>query len=137
MPLESILDDYIDVLVLNPLLLGPLERVPGGEAAVDFAALHCEHALGRARIAGDDLELGAGKRIEEFRIAFGGRSCARPGYRCLVLPRILDRLRLRGLPGEMDFVDRGHPAEPGEFGRLVVCARRAECLLERERLRYH
>jgi hypothetical protein len=51
--------------------------------------------------------------------------------------RVRDRSCLRGLPGEVHLEDRGHAADPGELGRLVVRAGRAQRLLQRERLGHH
>src|SRR5262245_37086166 len=58
MPLGLALQIDVDLLLAQPRLLADLHRRPGRARAVDLAALHREHRLGRGREARDQLELG-------------------------------------------------------------------------------
>src|SRR3954447_13186409 len=121
MLLQPVLYEHLDAAVAQPGAGCRLETGPGdADIAGDFAALHRQHALFRALIAGDHLDLGAEDRVGQNRIEVGRAAGA--GNNQLLLEHAVKALHRRGMPGEADVVFLERAAEPTELPRIELDA---------------
>ena len=113
--LQIELHQHVDLR--QPVLLALQARPRPAAAAVDLAALHGEVDVVAARIAGDELDLGAEHVAQDQRegVRIGADRAAAEAE--LALEHVVPGLDRRGLPGGADAGLAGDAAEPGELGR--------------------
>src|SRR5215208_161812 len=119
--LERDLHQHVELLVAQPVGLLRLDARPVPAAdAVYLAALHGERDVGRAGIAGNDLEFGTCSVIVERRIVAGGATGGAAADDRLLFLRVLEGLDLGILEGRAD----AHPAIGGadidHLGRIEL-----------------
>ena len=99
-------------------------RIRIGAAAFDLAALHREIDVRAAAIAEDDLEPGAEHVVVEHRILHRRRACAGGADGGDALLGVLERLGLRGVPGDQQLVRKDHIGDPVELAQIGLELRR-------------
>ena len=108
-------------MIGHPIRMRRIDRAPGYAARpVDLAALHREHDVVGARIAGDQLILGAEHILISLRpdIRIGARTFAAELRR--LAGEIGPGLDRRRVPGEADRIVVGDAAEPGELAAVEL-----------------
>ena len=113
--LQIELHQHVDLR--QPVLLALEARPRPAAAAVDLAALHREIDVVAARIAGDELDLGAEHVAQDQRERVGIGADRAAAEAELALEHVVPGLDRRGLPGGADAGLAGDAAEPGELGR--------------------
>ena len=113
---EGRLRDDVDLLLLDPALALRLDAGPVDAAdAVELAALHRQHDLGGAGIAGHELDVGAEHVLVEVGEDIELAARAGAAERDRLLEEVLPGLHRRGVPGDADADRVGDGAEPGQL----------------------
>ncbi len=114
--LERGLVDDVDLLLRQPLRMPAFQRAPGHAAEpVHLAALHRQHDVVGAVVAGDQLPFGAEHVLVEQRVDIGVGPRPFAPHVDRLLQRVLPGLHRRGRPGETEAHLVGDAAEPVHF----------------------
>ena len=113
-PRERESDQQVELLVAQPVRPRALDAVPRPAAAtVDLAAFHGEVDLRAARIAGDELDLGAEHRAQEHREIVEVRARPFAAERERFCQHVVPGLHRIGVPSRAQAHIVGDVADPG------------------------
>src|ERR1051326_1366199 len=118
---EAELDQNGKLLVVDPFLVRGLDARPRpAAAALHLAALHRKPDLVAARIAGDDLHLGAEYAVDDARKLIGVRRGAGAADDQLALLQVLELGDAGGAPGDAERDLVVGAADPIELGGVEL-----------------